>query len=233
MKTALMTEFSLAKPLLLQMAWMYPLIGLFIGYLCESLYAMVSCIAAMTPMMMLFTCSSYDAQNGWERFRACLPVSRTALVVSRYALVLATTIGLSALGCAAAFLVGTLAPSLPFPASTGEAFAVEAANSMFIVGSSVLGACVIMIIVSIMMPLVMRFGMSIAMRVAPLVMVLLIPAIGALVPQGPELPQYAAEALAWIGAHPELACACVVAVTLTIYAVSCAVATAMCRTKEL
>lgn len=233
MKTALMTEFSAAKTILLQMAGLYLLIGLMMGYFCESAYAMVACISAMTPIMLTFTCSANDMMNGWERLRATLPVSRTALVISRYTLVLAATAGACILGCAAALAFGAIASQVDFLGEAGVLFAEEASDAALLAWSSVLGACAILVIVSIMMPLILRFGMSLAMRIAPMIMVLAIPLLAVVVPQFVGQPQFVLDAIAWVETHMTLACACAAAATLAIYAASCAIAIAAYRTKEL
>lgn len=233
MKTALLTEFSTAKALLVQMAGTFLLCSLIIGYFCESLYALAACMAAMAPFMMLFTLSAYDAQNGWERFRACLPLSRTAFVVSRYALVCIATAGACLLGCVLAFALGFAAPNLAFLGELGASLAEDAAHPELIAASGILGACLIMVIVCIMMPLILRFGMSTAMRIAPMIMVMLIPAGSALMPQFVDQPIFLQHVLTWAQANMAPALLLVVAATFALYAISCAVAILLYRAKEL
>lgn len=233
MKTALFTEFSVAKALLVQMAGTFLLCGLMIAYFCESLYALTACIAAMMPFMMLFILSAYDAQNGWERFRACLPTSRAALVTSRYVLVCAATAGACLAGCLLAFAIGAAAPNLAFLGELGASLAENAAHPELIVASSILGACLIMLIVCIMMPLILRFGMSTAMRIAPMIMVMLIPAGSALMPQFADQPLFLQHAITWAQANIAPSLALAVAATLALYAISCAVAIFLYRNKEL
>ena len=58
----------------------------------KSALGMVGAISAMTPFFLTFTFAGYDAMNGWERYRATLPLSRRDIVLGRYANVLACSV---------------------------------------------------------------------------------------------------------------------------------------------
>ncbi len=44
----------------------------------------VACVSAMVPMILMFSLTSYDDQNGWKRYRASLPFSRRDVIAARY-----------------------------------------------------------------------------------------------------------------------------------------------------
>ncbi|MDO4443175.1 MAG: ABC-2 transporter permease, partial [Slackia sp.] len=94
MKAAFLSEFITSRNVLMQSLAIYAAASLVIGISMQSPTAMVACIGAMTPLMMVFTFCALDAANGWERFRATLPVSRAAIVASRYANVLAASVSM-------------------------------------------------------------------------------------------------------------------------------------------
>ena len=84
MKAAFLCEFLTARNVLSQSAVIYVVVAAVLGISMQSVVALVAAISAMTPFLMLFTFCAYDSMNGWERFRATLPISRCELVVSRY-----------------------------------------------------------------------------------------------------------------------------------------------------
>ena len=112
MKTAFLSEFITSKNVLMQSVVIYVVVSLVIGVSMQSPIAMVACIGAMTPFLMVFTFCALDGLNGWERFRATLPVFRAAIVASRYANVLVASVFVLFLRmgrCAGAFCGGVRA----------------------------------------------------------------------------------------------------------------------------
>ena len=81
MKAAILSEFSAIKNVLLQQFAIYLIVGLVIGISMGTTIAMVACISAMAPILMVFTFAGYDNMNGWALSRH-LPVARESLVIA-------------------------------------------------------------------------------------------------------------------------------------------------------
>lgn len=236
MKTAFLSEFASVRAMLLQSLGLYLIIGLVIGVSMGTAVGMAACIAAMTPFMMAFTFSAYDAMNGWERFRASLPVSRTALVASRYLNILASSLVMMALGSFLAIAFAHIAQALPFvDAETAAQLAKEAADPLTLVAAAAVGMTLILLVAFIMLPPILRFGMTKAMRIIPLLMVMCIPAAVWLLPEFLGDANLLANASAWLEnpANMPLLIAGVFAFALIACAASFAVATMLYRDKEL
>ena len=113
MKAAILCEFASIRTILVQMVVIYLIVGVVVGVSIQSSIALVACIAAMTPFLAVFSLAAYDDANGWERYRACLPISRGAIVAGRYAAVLAITAFMALLAIAVALALANAAPYLP------------------------------------------------------------------------------------------------------------------------
>lgn len=233
MKTAFLSEFITSKNVLMQSVVIYVVVSLVIGVSMQSPVAMVACIGAMTPFLMVFTFCALDGLNGWERFRATLPVSRTAIVASRYANVLVASVFVLFLGWAVALALSAAVSVLPFDAATAEAFASEASDPAMLLCAGVLGMGVTLFAVSFILPFAMRYGMTKAVRIVPVVLIMLLPASIFLLRQVPDMARLFSDISMWLDQNVVLASVVFIAAVLTAYAASCVVAVAMYRSKEL
>lgn len=233
MKTAFLSEFITSKNILVQSAVIYVVVSLVIGVSMQSPLAMVSCIGAMTPFLMVFTFCALDGLNGWERFRATLPVSRAAIVASRYANVLAASVVMLLLGWSIAMALSSIVPALPLDAAAAESFASEAENPALVLCAGVLGMGVTLFAAAFILPFALRFGMTKAVRIVPVVLILLLPASIFLMRQVPDAAEFLSRVSLWLDQNIVLATAAFIAAVLAVYAASCAAAIAMYRTKEL
>lgn len=232
MKAAFLSEFAAVRGIAGQFFLVYAVVAVCIGFGTKSPAAMVASLAAMAPFMFLFTLASWDTANGWERFRATLPVSRTALVVSRYATILWPTLVALGLGIALAYaMTGVL--SL-VGGDLAALFVEEASQPAMLVFAGFAGMSTTMVLASLMLPAVMRFNMTKALRVFPVVVALIMFAAIALVPNLERLPALAA-VQAWFENPATLPAAllALVGATLAIYALSCLVSIALYRRKDL
>lgn len=176
MKVMLKTDFLVARSMLLQMVGICIFVGIVMCYFMGSTVAGCAAIAAMVPFMYLFSISALDEQNGWERFRLTLPLSRRQVVFGRYASVFVVTLGVAVfaalLGLIIAWVAGVLAPYLPD--LHFEELTFEAAPPLAIFASTFLCSFVILMGSAVALPLIARFGMSKATRIAPLVVVIVL-----------------------------------------------------------
>lgn len=233
MKTAFLSEFITSKNVLMQSVVIYVVVSLVIGVSMQSPVAMVACIGAMTPFLMVFTFCALDGLNGWERFRATLPVSRAAIVASRYANVLVASVFVLFLGWAVALTLSAAVSVLPFDAATAEAFASEASDPAMLLCAGVLGMGVTLFAASFILPFAMRYGMTKAVRIVPVVLIMLLPASIFLLRQVPDMARLFSDISMWLDQNVVLASVVFIAAVLTAYAASCVVAVAMYRSKEL
>lgn len=233
MKTALLSELITSKNVLAQSLAIYAAVSLVIGISMQSPTAMVACIGAMTPFMMTFTFCVLDGMNGWERFRATLPVSRAALVASRYANILLATVVMVLTAWCIGMLLSAALPALFPDWSVSAAFAQEASDPAAFLFAGMVGSGLMLAITAFVLPFAMRFGMTKSTRIIPVLAVMLIPVSIFFVQQVPDMARLVADASLWIDQHVALASALFIAIVLAIYAASCAVTVALYRKKEL
>ena len=237
MKAAFLCEFATIRNALAQMAIIYLIIGVVVGIAMESSVAMVACISAMTPFLVVFTLSGYDVANGWERFRACLPISRSAIVIGRYAIVLLSSIAMAAFAVVVALALAQLAPILPLAEGAAEGLIAQS-DPLTLISSALAGTSIILLVTALILPFVLRFGMTKAMRIVPVVIVLLfvvaVPLIGDvfadLASTGwmSDFVAFANDARNLLVVMVAIAVA-----VLVVYAISCAAAARLYRRKEL
>ena len=90
MKRAFMSELAIVRTLVPSIAG----VGLFIFVVLTAVRASngdsdmsaagAFAISAMSPIMAMTSLAGLDNQNGWERYRAALPISRKGIVSARY-----------------------------------------------------------------------------------------------------------------------------------------------------
>lgn len=237
MKAAFLCEFATIRSALLQIAIIYLVIGVVVGIAMESSIAMVACISAMTPFLVVFTLSGYDEANGWQRFRACLPISRGAIVFGRYAIVLLSSIVMAAFAVVVALVLAQAAPYLPLADGAAESLAAQS-DPLMLAASALAGTAIILLVTALILPFVLRFGMNKAMRIVPVVIVLLfvvaVPLAGDAL-QGGQLAPVANAIDSFVSdpANQIVVCAAVAIAVLAVYAASCLIAARMYRAKEL
>ena len=237
MKAAFLCEFTTIRSALLQMAVIYLIIGVVVSIAMESSIAMVDCIAAMTPFLVVFTLSGYDDANGWERFRACLPISRTAIVLGRYAIVLLSSIAMAAFAVIVALVLAQLAPFLPLADGAAEGLVTQS-DPLTLISSALAGTSITLLVTALILPFVLRYGMTKAMRIVPVAIVLLfvvaVPLIGDVLADLASTG-WMADFVAFANDARNLlvVMAAIAIAVLVVYAISCAAAARLYRRKEL
>lgn len=194
-------------------------------------------VAAMAPFMYLFTTAAYDEQNGWERFRLTLPISKRSAVLGRYASVLIAMLAGVAMSVIAAELAVAVVQLFPFGEETKAAMSWDAAPLTSVLSGALLSAAVIMLAIDVALPLLLGFGMTSATRLIPIVFLLVIcGGIGILGNTG-MLDGIMGGLIGFIdteseGAIPMLAVGAWAA-SLVVYALSCAVGIKLYERREL
>ena len=173
MKAMICSDFITMKNSVGQLFVLNLLIAVVITIFSNSLPAGTAALAVMTPFMYVLSISAYDDLNGWQRFRLTLPLSRRQVVAGRYAstLIVFAVCGLIALVYAFAFMgvcsllpEGMVADELLFGNNPTEVIVTTVAVTLFIA----------LLVSAVTLPLMLRFGMTKATRVVPVVLVLLL-----------------------------------------------------------
>lgn len=235
MKRAIMSELAIVRTLVPSIAG----VGLFIFVMLTAVRASngdsdmsaagAFAISAMSPIMAMTSLAGLDNQNGWERYRATLPISRKDIVSARY---LCITIFSVIMTCAAVLLSIVAIPilnSVGIP-STGETvFETAIAPAISMLFS--------LMAVFLVLPLFFRFEHMKAQRLSvglyALYMCLIMVTLNSFNPISNQLMSVIA------GANPDpsvlgFLCAGIAALaTVVLGAVSCAVSTKVYRVRDL
>ncbi len=170
MRTMLLADLVTSRNMALQQLGVAAIVGVFVAVFVEQLVTTVACIAAMVPFMYLFTMSAYDEQNGWERFRLTLPLTRRQVALGRYASMALMMVVSLAVAVAAGVVVGLVADALPAGiASEHLRLSDWGVTTLLLTG--VFAQVVILLAAALSMPFIMRWGMTKGSRLVPIVLV--------------------------------------------------------------
>lgn len=169
MKAMFMSDLLIAKKYLVQQLVVGIAVGIFVCVVIGNLYVIPPMVSVMLPFSLAFTILAYDERDNWQQFRLSLPLSRTSVIWGRYAslgvLALAGLV-LSLLVTGIVIAAAILLPGVPQLADLMVNFSWQA-----IVLVSAVGVALILVMMTIIMPLVSRFGMTKAVRYIPLLII--------------------------------------------------------------
>ena len=236
------SDLIMLKGSIIQTLVVYVIVGVAITIGMGSAVSGAACISSMVVIMLYFVLGSYDEANGWQRFRAAFPLSRKGIVLGRYALILC----LSAAACALGFLVSELlvqavsfGPLQGFAAMFGSevqtGLGVWSNPPSILLAAALLGSIAALGMMSFMLPVVMRFGMTRAARLVPMV-VLMAAIIVAMSLSEVWDAAWLGKMASWLSADPDLAFLQIVglsvALVLVVYAVSAFVSIKLYERRE-
>lgn len=233
MKAMIVSDFAVLRSALLQLLGICAIIALFMGYAMGTLVGGAAAIAAMPPFMLLFSLAATDEQNGWERFRLTLPLTRRQVVFGRYASLALVAIGTIVFALALSFLL--LGVISCMPAGTLPEGLTPAENPPAALVRSVVGAVgVITLGMAVTLPLVFRFGMTRATRFVPVVVVIAIACGIGFFDAGIQPTGVLADLVQWLdtGSNYLFLAAALVAVVALIYVASAFVAAKLYEKRE-
>lgn len=115
-------------------------------------------VSAMSPIMVMSSLAGFDNQNGWERYRATLPLTRKDIICARYLCIVV----FSAIMACAAVLLNIIA--LPFFNSAGVASTGQTIFEIAI--ASAASMLISLMMVFLAQPLFFRFGHMEALRLS-------------------------------------------------------------------
>lgn len=171
MKAMVFSDLITSKRACIQLFGISLFVAVFISIGTGTLVTGVAAFAAMIPTMFLFSISAYDEMNGWERFRLTLPITRHQVAYGRYISMLIITVLSFAFAIAATLLIGGIAEILPWewvPEGLKLSY-----NSVPLLVSVAIAVQVVMFVVSaLVLPIIMRFGVTKGSRLVPVIFIL-------------------------------------------------------------
>lgn len=170
MKAMIFSDLITSKNSFFMLLGTTVLIAIFIAIPTGTLYGSIGACAAMIPFMYLFSISAYDEMNGWERYRLTLPISRRQVAYGRYASMLIVCVCSLVIAIALGLLIGAVVDALPGGA-VPEGLRLSNAGAGDVVGTALLTQLVILLVATLTLPFILRYGMTRATRIAPMVLI--------------------------------------------------------------
>ena len=222
MKRAFMSELAIARSLIPSIAG----VGLFIFVVLtlanasdgdSGMSAGACAVSAMSPIMVMSSLAGFDNQNGWERYRATLPLTRKDIICARYL-------------CIVAF---SDIIALPFFNSAGVASTGQTIFEIAI--ASAASMLISLMMVFLAQPLFFRFGHMEALRLSVGLFALLGCLTMAALSSSNPISNWL---MSIAGANPDPAvlgclCAGIAVLALALCVISCAVSTKVYRARDL
>ena len=223
MKRAFMSELAIVRTLIPSIAG----VGLFIFVVLtlvnasdgdSGMSAGACAVSAMSPIMVMSSLAGFDNQNGWERYRATLSLSRKDIICARY---LSIIVFSAVTACAAALLSIV---SFPLFNSAGIPLTGQIVFEIAIASAA-----------SMLISLMIRFGHMEALRLSVGLFAMLGCLAMATLSSSNPISNWL---MSIAGANPDPAvlgclCAGIAALTLALCAISCAVSTKVYRARDL
>lgn len=236
MKAMIFSDLVVMSRTMAQMAGMCLVVSGVVSVATGSLVTAAACIAAMVPIMFIFTLSVYDEMNRWQSFRLTMSISRTHTVLGRYASIFIIVVASALFSLVAALLFGAIA-SIISPATGFAADIALGEESLGAVAAGTVAASSIgLLVAAVTCPLITRCGLTRATRIIPVATVLLAVAPLALItedgPLASFVPQFLMQVLNDDAFLPVFAIGTLVTV-LVLFAASAALSVRLYRTREL
>lgn len=176
MKTIIYSDFASSKSLLIQQVLIEIFIAAALSIGMSSLHAVIPAVVCTFCTSLVFSLVSFDENNNWQRYRLCLPLNRTQIILGRYLSVLLMSLVSFLFGIIIffilAFLLQTLNGAIPFSAElVSQAETISLDVVVLLVALSIF---VSFAFNAVILPLAARFGMNRALRLAPMAFMILI-----------------------------------------------------------
>ena len=172
MKAMFLSDVLVARKYLSQQLVISILVGAFIAVMMGNLYATAPTIGVMMPFSLAVTILALDERAGWQQFRLALPITRADVVIGRYASFALLCLAGIAIGLLATLILiaaAQAAPTVPQLAVLMENFSWQA-----LLIASVASVAILLLMLAIVMPAFVRFGMTKAVRLIPLIVIVFV-----------------------------------------------------------
>ena len=161
MKAMVVSDFMIAKKYLIQQLITASIVGVFIAIMLETPYVVAPAVGVMIPFSLSIVILSLDERADWQQFRLALPLTRADIIRGRYASLALISLAGVVGGLLVTFLLVALAHASLLVDYSWQAIAFACVASLVI----------ILLMLSLIMPLFSRFGMTKGVRYLPLVVV--------------------------------------------------------------
>ena len=209
MKAALKSEFVILGTFMPAFAVMLVPICVIMAFAIGNCISAVACVSAMVPMILVFSLASYDDQNGWKRYRASLSFSRRDVIAARYGSILLASLLTAACATILGIAINAILPSFMHDFETMQTIEIAAGE-----------------------PLLVKFGATKGVRYLMCFAVLAGCICFAIAGQMLD-PVLLENFGVWADAHLSLLFVSLAVVSLALFALSCAISTAIYQRKDL
>ena len=224
MKAALKSEFAILGTFMPAFAVMLVPICVIMAFAIGNCISAVACVSAMAPMILMFSLTSYDDQNGWRRYRASLPFSRRDVVAARYGSILLASLLTAACATMLGIAINAILPSFMHDFETMQTIEIAA--------GSLTATFSVIVMVAVGEPFLVKFGATKGVRYLMCFAVLAGCICFAIA--GQMLDPVLLESFGvWADAHLSLLFVSLTVVSLALFVASCVISTAINQRKDL
>lgn len=233
MKAMLALDFAVIKKQLVQSLIMCVFLGFFIAVMTEEALAIPPAICATLSITVTFSLVALDERGGWERLRLTMPLSRAAIMRGRFASVAAIIAMAFLAGIAITGIAVALSPTLT---SFFGVDMLDGFSGTIFAFSAALGLAIPIVLASVVLPLVAKFGMTKAILWIPMAFAVIFLAVFA---YGSGNPTFGADIATAVSTALDSAggtatmIAATLAVCVVLYVASCALSCKLYEAREL
>lgn len=224
MKAALKSEFVIFGTFMPAFAVILVPVCAIMAFAIGNCISAVACVSAMVPMILMFSLTSYDDQNGWKRYRASLPFSRRDVIAARYGSILIASLITAACATMLGIALNAILPSFVHEFETMPTTEVAA--------GSLTATFSVIVMVAVDEPLLVKFGATKGVRYLMCFAVLAGCICFAIAGQMLD-PVLLENFGVWADAHLSLLFVSLAVVSLALFALSCAISTTIYQRKDL
>ena len=230
MNAVMWSDFITCKQMLKSQLLISAIIALAVSLPTGTVNVVCPTVAVSMAVSTSVSVVALDERNGWEGFRACMPLSRADIMRGRMGFIALVSVAAVLMGLMLSFVIGAVMQAVgPTFGIDPAGFAISGLDLLFTVCATL---CVLALSVGVTMPLVARYGMSNAMRFVGLVWVALFIVVFVAVDSSPFGPVLIEALDTLISGYPVVACGCVLLVAVLIYVASAAISTKLYQTRE-
>lgn len=167
MRTVFLTELVLSPKYNLQQTIIGLIVSVSIAIGMSNIYCIVPILAVSITFSRAFTWVALDEQNGWEGYRAALPITRAEIMLGRMLAILFMLLVVVIVGIVLQAIMSAMGPVIAtiFTEVDLEGYGFDASYIALVACASIL---ITVFLIAFTIPLAARFGMTRAIRYIPL-----------------------------------------------------------------
>lgn len=166
MSAVFLTEVTLSPKYALQQIAISLIVALATMIGMNNIYAIAPIVIISLVFSHAFTLAALDEQNGWDRYRAALPLTRSQIMMGRMCALGVRLFVIAMFGIALEAIMSALAPWIAtFAPIQLEGYEFDLPYILLAAGLGILAS---VILIALTVPLIAKFGMTSAIRYVPL-----------------------------------------------------------------